>query len=130
MRSSSGVVTTPCLAHAAASGDFAAGIMVSASHNPADDNGLKVLSGGRKIDDEVEEELERLLFQAESLPGRPNAEIGRITHDDAGRSTPTARARWREAGDALRGHADRDRLRERLGLGRSRRTCCASSAPA
>ena len=67
-----GVVTTPCLAHAAASGEFAAGIMVSASHNPAEDNGLKVLSGGRKIDDEVEEELERLLFQAESLPGMPN----------------------------------------------------------
>lgn len=76
-----GVVTTPCLAHAAASGEFAAGIMVSASHNPADDNGLKVLSGGRKIDDEVEEELERLIFQAESLPGAPNARIGRVTHD-------------------------------------------------
>jgi phosphoglucosamine mutase len=42
-----GVVTTPCLAHAAAGGEFAAGIMVSASHNPAEDNGLKVLSGGR-----------------------------------------------------------------------------------
>ena len=97
-----GVVTTPCLAHAAASGDFAAGIMVSASHNPADDNGLKVLSGGRKIDDEVEEELERLIFQAESLPGRTNAEIGRITREEE----PVARYRaWlmAQAGDALRG---------------------------
>lgn len=97
-----GVVTTPCLAHAAASGDFAAGIMVSASHNPADDNGLKVLSGGRKIDDEVEEELERLIFQAESLPGRTNAEIGRITREDG----PVAAYRaslLAEAGDALRG---------------------------
>ncbi|MDP9467709.1 MAG: phosphoglucosamine mutase [Chloroflexota bacterium] len=97
-----GVVTTPCLAHAAASGDYAAGIMVSASHNPADDNGLKVLSGGRKIDDEVEEELERLIFQAESLPGRTNAEIGRITRE----SEPVARYRAAliaEAGDALRG---------------------------
>ncbi len=97
-----GVVSTPCLAHAAASGDFAAGIMVSASHNPADDNGLKVLSGGRKIDDEVEEELERLIFQAESLPGRTNAEIGRITHE----IEPVAAYRAAliaEAGDALRG---------------------------
>lgn len=97
-----GVVTTPCLAHAAASGDFAAGIMVSASHNPADDNGLKVLSGGRKIDDEVEEELERLIFQAESLPGRTNAEVGRITREEG----PVAAYRaWlrSEAGDALRG---------------------------
>ena len=85
-----GVVTTPCLAHAAASGEFAAGIMVSASHNPADDNGLKVLSGGRKIDDEVEEELERLIFQAESLPGdaeRAGSGASRMT---PGRSRPTA----------------------------------------
>jgi phosphoglucosamine mutase len=97
-----GVVTTPCLAHAAASGEFAAGIMVSASHNPADDNGLKVLSGGRKIDDEAEEELERLIFQAESLSGVPNAQIGRITHDpgpiEAYRAQLVA-----EAGDHLRG---------------------------
>jgi phosphoglucosamine mutase len=97
-----GVVTTPCLAHAAASGDYAAGIMVSASHNPADDNGLKVLSGGRKIDDEVEEELERLIFQAESLPGRTNAGIGRITQS----SEPVRQyTSWllAQAGDALRG---------------------------
>jgi len=97
-----GVVTTPCLAHVAASGGYAAGIMVSASHNPADDNGLKVLSGGRKIDDEVEEELERLIFQAESLPGSTNAGIGRITRD----LTPIAAYRAAligEAGDALRG---------------------------
>lgn len=97
-----GVVTTPCLAHAAASGEFAAGIMVSASHNPADDNGLKVLSGGRKIDDEVEEELERLLFQAESLPGMPNGQIGRITRD--ARPIEDYRAFLvSEAGDLLRG---------------------------
>jgi phosphoglucosamine mutase len=97
-----GIVTTPCLAYAAAGGEFAAGIMVSASHNPADDNGLKVLSGGRKIDDEAEEELERLIFQAESLPGVSNAQIGRITHDpgpiEAYRAQLVA-----EAGDHLRG---------------------------
>ena len=97
-----GVVTTPCLAHAAASGEFAAGIMVSASHNPADDNGLKVLSGGRKIDDEVEEELERLVFQAESLPGMPNRQIGRITQD-AGPVEGYRASLVAEAGDLLRG---------------------------
>ena len=97
-----GVVTTPCLAHAAASGSYVAGIMVSASHNPADDNGLKVVSGGRKIDDQVEDELERLILQAPTIPVRPNAEIGRIVRDDAPiaayRATLVA-----EAGDALRG---------------------------
>ncbi len=97
-----GVVTTPCLAHAAAGGDFAAGIMVSASHNPAADNGLKVLSGGRKIDDEIEEELERLIFQAESLPGRMNAEIGRITCEPAAIEAYRAKL-VADAGDALRG---------------------------
>jgi phosphoglucosamine mutase len=97
-----GVVTTPCLAHAAANGDFAAGIMVSASHNPAEDNGLKVLSGGRKVDDEVEEQLEHLLFQAESLPGRPSGELGRITRDGSA-IAPYREALLAEAGDALRG---------------------------
>jgi phosphoglucosamine mutase len=97
-----GVVTTPCVAHVAATGGYAAGIMVSGSHNPADDNGLKVLSGGRKIDDEVEEELERLIFQAESLPGSTNAAIGRITRDQAPISAYRA-ALVAEAGDALRG---------------------------
>jgi phosphoglucosamine mutase len=97
-----GVVTTPCLAYAATHGDYAAGIMVSASHNPADDNGLKVLSGGRKIDDEVEEELERLLFQAESLHGMTNGQIGRIRHE----TEPVAAYRASlvtHGGDALRG---------------------------
>ncbi len=76
-----GVVTTPCLAFVAGGGAFEAGIMVSASHNPASDNGLKVLSGGRKIDDEAEDRLERLIFQAESLPGPGNDGLGRIVRD-------------------------------------------------
>ena len=97
-----GVVTTPCLAHAAAGGEFAAGIMVSASHNPAEDNGLKVLSGGRKIDDEVEEKLERLLFQAESLPGVSNRELGRITRESAPIEAYRA-SLIAEAGDLLQG---------------------------
>ncbi|HSL75917.1 MAG TPA: phosphoglucosamine mutase, partial [Candidatus Limnocylindrales bacterium] len=97
-----GVVTTPCLTHVAAAGGHPAGIMVSASHNPAEDNGLKVVSGGRKIDDEVEDQLERLIFQAEALPGRGNAELGRIVRD----ASPVAgyRSHLAEAaGDALRG---------------------------
>ena len=42
-----GVVPTPALAYIAGEGPFAAGIMVSASHNPAADNGLKVLDARR-----------------------------------------------------------------------------------
>jgi phosphoglucosamine mutase len=76
-----GVVTTPCLAYVAETGDHVAGVMVSASHNPPDDNGLKVVSGGRKMDDEAEERLEHLIFQAESLPGPTNAGLGRVHRD-------------------------------------------------
>jgi phosphoglucosamine mutase len=73
-----GVVPTPALAYLAGQGDFAAGIMVSASHNPADDNGLKVLDeGGLKLDDAIEDELEHLIWRAEELAGVRNGELGR-----------------------------------------------------
>jgi phosphoglucosamine mutase len=65
-----GVVPTPALAYITGAGKFAAGIMVSASHNPADDNGLKVLDkDGLKLEQDVEEELEQLIWNAEELPG-------------------------------------------------------------
>ncbi|HUQ78767.1 MAG TPA: phosphoglucosamine mutase [Patescibacteria group bacterium] len=79
-----GCVPTPALAYLAGSGDFAAGIMVSASHNPAEDNGLKVLDGtGLKLDDGVEEEIERLIWRTEELGSVGNAEIGRSVVDPA-----------------------------------------------
>jgi phosphoglucosamine mutase len=72
-----GIVPTPALAFLTADGDDAAGIMVSASHNPADDNGLKVLdSAGLKLDDAVEDDLEQLIWRSEELPGVPPAELG------------------------------------------------------
>ncbi len=72
-----GVVPTPALAFIAGTGDFAAGIMVSASHNPSDDNGLKVLGGaGQKVDDAVEDELEALIWRAEELGACRNADLG------------------------------------------------------
>jgi phosphoglucosamine mutase len=73
-----GVVPTPALAFLAGSGDFAAGIMVSASHNPAEDNGLKVLDEhGLKLDDAIEDELEQLIWRADELGAVPNEELGR-----------------------------------------------------
>ena len=74
-----GVVPTPALAFVTAAGPFAAGIMVSASHNPAADNGLKVLDAdGLKLDDSVEDELEVLIWRAEELGGATNADLGRV----------------------------------------------------
>ncbi len=73
-----GVVPTPALAYLAGQGEFAAGIMVSASHNPADDNGLKVLDeSGLKLDDGIEDELEHLIWRAEELGGARNGQLGR-----------------------------------------------------
>jgi phosphoglucosamine mutase len=72
-----GVVPTPALAFITADPAFAAGIMVSASHNPAEDNGLKVLdANGLKLDDDVEDELEQLIWRADELVGVPNERLG------------------------------------------------------
>lgn len=73
-----GVVPTPALAFLAGNGEFAAGIMVSASHNPAEDNGLKVLDpDGLKLDDDLEDELEALILRADELPGVQPGQLGR-----------------------------------------------------
>jgi phosphoglucosamine mutase len=73
-----GVVPTPALAHVAAQGAFRAAVMVSASHNPADDNGLKVLDEhGLKLEDRLEDELERLILGADELPSPTNGGLGR-----------------------------------------------------
>lgn len=54
-----GVITTPGVAYLTRTGPFAAGVMISASHNPYHDNGLKVIShSGYKLADEVELQLE------------------------------------------------------------------------
>jgi phosphoglucosamine mutase len=72
-----GVVPTPALAFLAKAGPYRAGIMVSASHNPADDNGLKVLDAeGLKLDDAIEDELEDLIWREAELGGATNADLG------------------------------------------------------
>jgi phosphoglucosamine mutase len=79
-----GVVPTPALAYITGAGKFAAGIMVSASHNPADDNGLKVLDErGFKLDEDVEDELEQLIWTGEELPGAPADALGLAIQDRA-----------------------------------------------
>ena len=63
-----GVIPTPGVAHATERGSFSSGVMISASHNPFEDNGIKVFGPfGYKIPDEQETETEeavsRLLAQ-------------------------------------------------------------------
>jgi phosphoglucosamine mutase len=64
-----GVTTTPGVAYLAKNGPFAAGVMISASHNPYRDNGIKILGhSGYKLPDEQEEALEQDIF---ALLGEP-----------------------------------------------------------
>ncbi|MEO8462139.1 MAG: phosphoglucosamine mutase [Chloroflexota bacterium] len=92
-----GIVPTPALAFLAGSGAYAAGIMVSASHNPAADNGLKVLDGqGLKLDDPIEDELEQLIWRTEELGGVGNDELG-ISIDARDRVAAYTEARLRLA---------------------------------
>jgi phosphoglucosamine mutase len=59
-----GVVTTPGVAYLTRVGDFAAGIMISASHNPFEDNGIKVFARtGYKLPDAEEHEIEEEIFR-------------------------------------------------------------------
>lgn len=60
---SAGVVTTPGVAFLARTRDFVAGIVISASHNPWQDNGIKIFGhDGFKLPDQVELEIERDIF--------------------------------------------------------------------
>jgi phosphoglucosamine mutase len=57
-----GLITTPGLAHIAKTGPFSAGVMISASHNPYQDNGIKIIDhSGFKLPDEEEKGIEEHL---------------------------------------------------------------------
>jgi phosphoglucosamine mutase len=104
-----GVCPTPALAHVTAVGEYAVGVMVSASHNPAEDNGLKVLSGkGLKLDDEMEEELESLIVRSEELGSPRNDELGRVidSRDDMRYYLEHRLGMARRIGSDLRIHVD------------------------
>jgi phosphoglucosamine mutase len=59
-----GIITTPGVAYLTRTGPFVAGVMISASHNPYQDNGLKAIShSGYKLPDDVELHLEGLMSQ-------------------------------------------------------------------
>jgi phosphoglucosamine mutase len=60
---SAGVITTPGVAYLAHSQRFSAGVVISASHNPWRDNGIKVFGGnGYKLADQTELEIEKEIF--------------------------------------------------------------------
>ena len=81
-----GPLPTPGVAYITRSLRADAGIVLSASHNPYEDNGIKFFRhDGYKLDDQIEEEIERLVFTGEIDAIRPTAgKIGRAARiDDA-----------------------------------------------
>ena len=74
------VVTTPGVAYVTRTNDFAFGMMVSASHNPFQDNGIKVLnSNGEKLEDELVNAVEAYLDgQSEEVAFARGGEVGVI----------------------------------------------------
>ncbi|MFM9034753.1 MAG: phosphoglucosamine mutase [Mycobacterium sp.] len=73
-----GVLPTPAVAHLTAAYRADLGVMISASHNPMPDNGIKIFGpGGHKLDDDAEDRIEELIAQGPGL--RPvGAGIGRV----------------------------------------------------
>ncbi len=91
-----GPLPTPGVAYITRSLRADAGIVLSASHNPYEDNGIKFFRhDGYKLDDKIEQEIEQLVFTGEIDSVRPTAgKIGRATRiDDAlGRYVEFAKA--------------------------------------
>ncbi|WP_327143808.1 phosphoglucosamine mutase [Nocardia sp. NBC_01327] len=73
-----GVLPTPAVAYLTGVYDACLGVMISASHNPMPDNGIKIFAaGGHKLDDAIEDRIEALM--AEGRFDRPvGAGVGRV----------------------------------------------------
>ncbi|EDL64469.1 phosphoglucosamine mutase [Bacillus sp. SG-1] len=76
-----GVISTPGVAYLTKALDAQAGVMISASHNPVGDNGIKFFgSDGFKLSDDQEKEIEDLLDQVEDTLPRPiGADLGQVS---------------------------------------------------
>ena len=74
-----GVLPTPAIAHLVKHYDADAGVVISASHNPYEYNGIKFFNGeGFKLDDSIEEEIEDIILRQIDVNSH-------ITHDQVGR---------------------------------------------
>ena len=81
------VTTTPSVAYVTKSDKFDIGIMISASHNPYYDNGIKILnSSGEKIIDTLTDKIEKYLDARDTVPLAENQEIGKIVDYYEGRN--------------------------------------------
>ena len=79
-----GVVPTPAVAYLVGKYQADAGIMISASHNPCEYNGIKIFNGeGYKLSDNLEEEIEAIVLDGAQTPPTPTGGgIGRVSRCD------------------------------------------------
>lgn len=81
------VTSTPSVSYIARADDFDCGIMISASHNPYHDNGIKLINGdGEKMEESLLEGVEEYLDSDGSLPYAQRDAIGRTVDYSAGRN--------------------------------------------
>lgn len=74
-----GVIPTPAVAHLIKKYKLDAGIMISASHNPMEDNGIKFFNAeGFKLSDQLEEEIEEIVALKKELPRPTGVDVGII----------------------------------------------------
>ncbi len=81
-----GVLPTPAVAYLVTTMGADAGVMLSASHNPAPYNGIKIFGGeGFKLTDEEEAEIEAIVLDGvHPYPQKTGGELGRITYSEQG----------------------------------------------
>lgn len=77
-----GTISTPAVAHMTMERHADAGIMISASHNPFEHNGIKIFNGsGFKLSDKLEEKIEEIvLLGYNNIPMRTHGNIGKVTY--------------------------------------------------
>lgn len=81
------VTSTPSVSYIARADDFDCGVMISASHNPYHDNGIKLINGdGEKMEESLLEGIEAYLDSDEALPYAQRDAIGRTVDYSAGRN--------------------------------------------
>jgi len=74
-----GVLPTPAVAYLTRYYSCDAGVMISASHNPMEDNGIKFFNGeGYKLADEVEDRIESIIKNNSELPAPEGENVGRL----------------------------------------------------
>ena len=79
-----GVVPTPAVAYLVQRYGYDAGVMISASHNPCEFNGIKIFQGtGYKLPDEIENKIEAIILDgAETPPVKIGGDVGKISYSD------------------------------------------------